>query len=111
MRRARKQIPCSKYEAKVPAAVLPRKEPDFTQNFHDFGLHWQCGRLEWFVDRRLVYTVTADTIRKAGGDPAAFDERFHIVLNLAVGGNLPGDPDRTTPDQGRLEVEWVRVYQ
>jgi len=29
-------------------------------------------------------------------DKAPFDQRFHLLLNVAVGGNWPGPPDGTT---------------
>ena len=42
--------------------------------------------------------------------PAPFDQNFHILLNLAVGGNFPGSPNGTTPFPATMEVDWVRVY-
>ena len=44
------------------------------------------------------------------GPNAPFDQNFHILLNLAVGGNFPGSPDGTTPWPVTMEVDWVRVY-
>ena len=43
--------------------------------------------------------------------PAPFDINFHLLLNLAVGGNLPGDPDATTVFPQTFEIDYVRVYQ
>lgn len=43
--------------------------------------------------------------------PAPFDQRFHLLLNVAVGGNWPGDPDDTTVFPQTMEVDYVRVYQ
>ena len=43
--------------------------------------------------------------------PAPFDRRFHLLLNLAVGGKWPGPPDGTTAFPSRMEVDWVRVHQ
>ena len=54
--------------------------------------------------------------RKAGS-PAAdnrgrFDSQpFFLLLNLAVGGNWPGDPDGTTQFPQQMLVDYVRVYQ
>ena len=39
------------------------------------------------------------------------DERFHLILNLAVGGNWPGAPDDETVFPQSLQVDYVRVYQ
>ena len=42
---------------------------------------------------------------------APFDHPFHMILNVAVGGNLPGAPDATTVFPQRMEVDYVRVYE
>jgi beta-glucanase (GH16 family) len=34
-----------------------------------------------------------------------------MILNVAVGGNLPGAPDVTTPFPQTMEVDYVRVYE
>ena len=56
------------------------------------------------------------TKRKGFGEvtyPAPFDQPFYIILNLAVGGNWPGNPDRTTKfaKNAQLLVDYVKVYQ
>ena len=44
--------------------------------------------------------------------PAPFDQPFFLQLNLAVGGDWPGNPDRTTNfDNAKFEIDYVRVYQ
>ena len=40
-----------------------------------------------------------------------FDKNFHLLLNLAVGGNWPGAPDAATSFPAAMLVDWVRVYQ
>ena len=45
-----------------------------------------------------------------GGPGAPFNQPFHILLNVAVGGNLPGPPNGATPFPVKMEVDWVRVY-
>jgi len=39
-----------------------------------------------------------------------FDHPFYIILNVAVGGNWPGDPDPTTSFPQQMLVDYVRVY-
>ena len=43
--------------------------------------------------------------------PAPFDVDFHLLLNLAVGGNWPGNPDGTTVFPQEYVIDYVRVYQ
>ena len=82
---------------------------DFSDKFHDFAIEWEEGEIRWYVDGSLYQTQTEWW--SAGGDyPAPFNQRFHLLINLAIGGNWPGPPDSSTVFPQRLEVEYVRVY-
>lgn len=74
----------------------------FPDDFHVYSLQWSPGELTWLVDDVPFST-------KKMGHP--FDQRFFIILNLAVGGRWPGYPDETTTFPQRLLVDYVRVYQ
>ena len=88
---------------------------DFTMNFsyaddfHIYAVEWTKGRLNWTIDGNEYFSaVPADT------KPYwPFDEgnKFYIILNLAVGGNLPGYVDNTTPFPSLFQIDYVRVYQ
>jgi beta-glucanase (GH16 family) len=82
----------------------------FADDFHVFALEWEEGRMRWYVDDVLFATRT--TWWSSGGAfPAPFDQRFHVIMNLAVGGSFPGPPDGTTVFPASLVVDYVRVYQ
>ncbi|MGH9653719.1 MAG: glycoside hydrolase family 16 protein, partial [Bryobacteraceae bacterium] len=40
-----------------------------------------------------------------------YNKPFFLLLNLAVGGEWPGNPDNTTQFPQSLLVDWVRVWQ
>ncbi|MEM8910423.1 MAG: glycoside hydrolase family 16 protein [Planctomycetota bacterium] len=83
---------------------------DFADEFHTFAVDWREGRMDWWVDDELVQTQTEWT--SAGGDyPAPFNQRFHLLLNVAVGGGFSGPPDETTVFPQQMRVDYVRVYQ
>lgn len=82
----------------------------FTDSFHDFALEWDEFEFRWFVDGQL-YHVESSWWSSGGPYPAPFDQRFHILVNLAVGGNWPGSPDGSTPFPARYEIDYVRVLQ
>lgn len=42
--------------------------------------------------------------------PYPFNAPQYLLINLAVGGNWPGSPDRTTQFPQELLVDYVRVY-
>lgn len=89
---------------------------DFSREFHNFAIKWEPGSIRWYVDG--VEFFRAESWFSAGTDgirayfPAPFDHDMYLILNLAVGGVWPGDPDETTDfDRAELAVDWVRVYQ
>jgi beta-glucanase (GH16 family) len=86
------------------------REGKFSESFHDFALEWEDGEMRWYVDGVLY---VRQTWWKTAGHPfpAPFDQRFHLLINMAVGGNWPGSPDATTQFPQKLEVDYVRVYQ
>ena len=82
----------------------------FTSTFHIFTLEWEENEFRWYVDDILYQT---QNIWHSNGQqyPAPFDKRFHMLLNVAVGGNWPGDPDQTTTFPQTKIVDYVRVYK
>lgn len=83
---------------------------DFTNEFHTFRLDWTENEFKWYVDDQLYQTQT-QWHTTGHPYPAPFNQRFHMLLNLAVGGNWPGNPDASTVFPQTLTVDYVRVYQ
>ena len=85
----------------------------FADDFFVFTIEWEEGEIRWYVNNVLYQTQTSEDWYTTGSDdPAApFDHDFFLLLNMAVGGNLPGPPDETTPFPQTMEVDYVRVYQ
>ena len=73
-----------------------------TDSFHVFAVSWDPRSLVWYLDGREV-------ARKP--TPRDADKPMFLVLNLAVGGHWPGDPDEATPFPARFSIDWVRAYQ
>jgi beta-glucanase (GH16 family) len=78
----------------------------FADGFHTFALDWSPNRLVWSVDGNVYQTRTPADL---GGRQWVFDHPFFIILNLAVGGYWPGDPNAGTPFPNTLTVDYVRV--
>jgi hypothetical protein len=83
---------------------------DYSQAFHVYGIEWEPNVFRWYLDGHLYYTLTS-WWSSAGAYPAPFDQRFHFLLNVAVGGNWPGYPDATTVFPQQMQIDYVRVYQ
>ncbi len=82
----------------------------FSEDFHTFLFVWEENKMQWFVDG-VLYSTKTSWSTKGYSYPAPFDQRFHYILNLAVGGNWPGYPDSTTTFPQKYVIDYVRVYQ
>ena len=113
-------------------------------DFHTYAIEWQEGEIRWYVDDYLYATQMASEVRynskgealglthrgwfaeyydlvsgelKTHWDSAPFDQEFHLLLNLAVGGNWPSNVNDTGIDAAAFadgqtyEIDYVRVYE
>jgi beta-glucanase (GH16 family) len=85
--------------------TLPNGEK-FADGFHTFAVDWSPDKVTWSVDGNVFQTRTPADV---GGNRWAFDHPFFLILNLAVGGDWPGDPDGNTSFPQRLVVDYVHV--
>ena len=77
--------------------------------FHIYSIEWSEQKIDFFIDDTLHYTFQNDFSNDFRTWP--FNERFHLLLNVAVGGNWPGPPNNTTVFPQDMEVDYVRVYE
>ena len=86
---------------------------DFSADYHIYSVEWEPTVMRWYVDG-VLYSTKTSWWSSGGAYPAPFDQRFYIILNLAVGGNYTGVynwQDVTTNLPQQMLVDWVRVYQ
>ena len=81
----------------------------FSDGYHTFAVEWEPGVIRFYVDGNLYKTRTPADL--PAGKPWVFNHPFFLILNLAVGGNFPGNPDATTVFPQLMKVDYVRVYQ
>jgi beta-glucanase (GH16 family) len=96
-------------EGYTAAYTLPNGQ-NFADDFHVFAVEWEPQQMRIYVDGTAYATYTKT------GSPApsnwSFDgQPFFVLLNLAVGGAWPGNPDGTTQFPQQMLVDYVRVYQ
>jgi len=77
-------------------------------DFHLYAIEWEAARIRWFMDDQLFFTLTPADL--PGGAQWVFDHPHYLILNLAVGGAWPGNPDDTTRFPQLMVVDYVRVY-
>lgn len=76
-------------------------------DFHTYAVEWDQNEIRWYLDDQLFSVKTKADL---GTFPWRFDQEFHILLNLAIGGWFPGFPDATTEFPATMQVDYVRVY-
>ncbi|MBR1797939.1 MAG: family 16 glycosylhydrolase [Clostridiales bacterium] len=92
-------------------------EGDFASDYHVFAVEWEPGEIRWYVDDVMFFSTNDWYSVTEGFDPkpypAPFNQPFYIILNVAVGGNWPGDPTDETPfdERAQMRVDYVRVFQ
>ena len=81
----------------------------FADSFHTFAVEWEPNLVSFYCDGIPYETRTPADL--PAGKTWVFNKPFFILLNLAVGGNWPGNPDETTVFPQTMLVDYVRVYQ
>jgi beta-glucanase (GH16 family) len=82
----------------------------FSGDFHVFTLEWDSTEIKWYVDDEHYLTLN-NWFSSDHGFPAPFDQKFHLLLNVAVGGDWPGNPNTSTIFPQTMLVDYVRVYE
>ncbi|HET7107611.1 MAG TPA: glycoside hydrolase family 16 protein [Candidatus Acidoferrum sp.] len=77
-------------------------------DFHVFAVEWEPNEIRFYVDGHLYETRTPADL--PAGARWAFDHPFFLILNVAVGGGWPGNPDASTKFPQQMLVDYVRVY-
>lgn len=93
----------------VTAAYRLTRSQKFSEDYHTFAVQWEPEAIRFYVDSRLYKTRTPADL--PAGKPWVFNHPFFILLNIAVGGDFPGNPDATTVFPQVMKIDYVRVYQ
>ena len=79
-----------------------------SDDFHIYAIEWTTNQIKWFVDTNLYFTATPASLPSDG--IWVFTAPEFIILNVAVGGQWPGNPDATTVFPQQMLLDYVRVY-
>jgi beta-glucanase (GH16 family) len=96
--------PNNKYSGE---AVSLLGNQNFADDFHVFGIEKFEDQVRMHVDGVVYMTRTREDIAP---EAWPFNQPFHFLLNVAIGGLWPGNPDSTTVFPSTMEVDFVRVY-
>lgn len=86
-----------------------KKVEGASESFHVYAVHWTETKIDFLIDDEVYHTFEKKSDHP---DEWPFDKRFHLLLNLAVGGNWGGKEgvDLDIWPQ-RMEIEYVKVFQ
>ena len=112
-------LPWPQWENKVGAFHMDASPSD---NFHVYSIEWEAGEIRWYVDGKHYQTQSSagwynyiwqgqEKGFQVANPNAPFDQAFYLIMNIAVGGNWPGEPDRDWTQDRKMLVDYVRVYQ
>lgn len=105
--------------ATLPKGINP------ADDFHTYAIEWEEGEIRWYVDNIHFATQRQDgwysqyekdgALVNAEGNAAPFNQKFHMLLNLAVGGSWAENANNKGIDESvfpqTLAVDYVRVYR
>ena len=79
---------------------------NLSDGFHTFSIVWDSQGIYWFVDG-----VQFNYVDITGPEFTEFHQPHFILINLAVGGVWPGNPDNYTVFPQEYTIDYIRVYQ
>jgi beta-glucanase (GH16 family) len=79
----------------------------FDTEFHIFGIEWGKDYINYYIDDKLYNQITPKDVPGEW----VFNQPFYIILNMAVGGNLPGTPNTETAFPQTMLVDYIRIYE
>ena len=94
---------------KTTSYSLPVSEGDFSDKYHVFSVLWEENSIKYYVDDNLYATYNPNNI--AGGQAWRFNHPFFFILNIAVGGDWPGNPEPTTIFPQQMLIDYIRIFQ
>lgn len=80
----------------------------WADDYHLYAMEWEPGEIRLYADSQMYRRIASSDVPSGGW---VFDHPFFVLLNVAVGGNWPGDPDATTVFPQQMLVDYVRVYR
>jgi len=90
--------------AKISTPSYESNGPDWTLDFHTFGMAWSPKEIVWYVDGVEAKRITSAQYKMP-------KQSMYLLANLAVGGVWPGSPDSSTPFPAEYEIDYIRAYK
>ncbi len=90
--------------------VTAGREIKKRENWHTYAVNWTQEGLTWYYDGTILAEYRNPHTSEDAWMYWPFDQPFHILMNVAMGGNLGGDIDKKI-EKCVMEIDYVRLYQ
>lgn len=95
----------------VKKPITDFKDPNWSAKFHVWRMDWDEDSIKLYVDDMLMNTVDlSETFNKDKEGKNPFRQPHYIIVNLAIGGTVGGDPSNTE-FPAKFEIDYIRVYK
>jgi beta-glucanase (GH16 family) len=84
-------------------SAVPFDENDF----HKYAVIWDSTSVTFELDGHSYFRFP---FIESNNTAAIFQKEFFLLLNVAVGGNWPGNPDGSATFPASMEVDYIRIY-
>ena len=81
-------------------------EGDLSDQFHVYSIVWERDKITWYLDNFEYFNFTRSQTTNY-----PFNAPFFFIMNIAIGGNWPGNPDNTTVFPQEMVVDYIRVFE
>ena len=81
---------------------------NLSTGFHKYGLLWLPNKIVWTLDGKVYSTMTPSS--SGFGSDWVFNQKFFLIMNLAMGGNLGGELDPGVTQADYL-IDYVKYYK
>jgi beta-glucanase (GH16 family) len=76
-------------------------------DFHTYAVIWKEDYIAWEIDGELFFEATPESVAP---NEWVFNQPFYLIINLAMGGNFPGN---VAPELNSAEllIDYIRFYK
>lgn len=79
-----------------------------SSDYHIYAIEWYENLIVWKLDGVQYHSLHVNDVSPHYW---LFGQEYHVLLNVAVGGNWPGSPDGSTQFPVQMDVDYIRVYE
>jgi beta-glucanase (GH16 family) len=99
-------VPCEFIPGRQFYGQNKKLDMALSDDYHVYEVDWDESRIVGKIDGVAYFTKPIDPDTEE-----EFLNRFFMILNVAVGGDLGGPPNDSTTWPQEMLVDWVRVYE